>query len=102
MTDALHYLKWFKARDEMSRKLDREDKEPLTFDEIRNMLGQPVWMEWNGTKGWRLVNWFDSVTTGEKAIALTDRFGVDFVFTSETIKKCGVEVYRKEHHENAR
>jgi hypothetical protein len=43
--DALYYLKWFRARDNMSRKLDREDNEPLTWDELKSMEGKPVWVE---------------------------------------------------------
>ena len=75
---------------------DIVDNPPLTFDEVREMVGMPVWMEWNDVKGWRLVNCFDSTITGEKAVALTDRFGVDFVFSAETFAKCEVKVYRKE------
>lgn len=43
--DALHYLKWFRARDNMSRRMDREDNEPLTWDELKQMEGKPVWVE---------------------------------------------------------
>ena len=115
--DALHYLKEY--RDTRQQLLDGmkrlenkelmyihamanlEDNPPLTFEEVREMLDKPVWMEWNNVKGWRLVNCFDSVTTGKKAVALTDRFGVDFVFDEEMFEKCEVKVYRKEHHEDA-
>ena len=75
---------------------DLEDNPPLTFEEVREMVGMPVWMEWNDAKGWRLVNCFDSTVSDEKAVALTDRFGVDFVFSAETFAKCEVKVYRKE------
>ena len=113
--DVLHYLKCYqdclkqmennqmiiedavRQRDAHIKALaEMKRNDPLTWDELRQMLGKPVWMEWNECKGWRLVNCFDSVTTGKKAVALTDRFGVDFVFDEETIVKCEVKVYRKE------
>ena len=100
--EAVHYLMKYKelAKDAESFAEWKENP-PITFTEVREMLDKPVWMEWNSVKGWRLVNCFDSVTTGKKAVALTDRFGVDFVFDEEMLEKCEVKVYRKEHHEDA-
>ena len=99
--EAVHYLKMYKElAKESTLFAEWKENPPLTFTEVREMLDKPVWMEWNNVKGWRLVNCFDSVTTGKKAVALTDRFGVDFVFDEESLKKCEVKVYRKEHHEN--
>lgn len=107
--DALHYLREYKKyTDTMCALPDyydwvhSADNPPLSFEEVREMLGKPVWMEFSSAKGWRLVNWFDSLTTGEKSVALTDRYGVDFVFSADTFVKCEVMVYRKEHHEDAR
>lgn len=123
-TDALNYLKGYRSEKghwESDRKgyeewierfkdarekhqqavIDLKKNPPLTFDEVREMLGKPVWMESVTAKGWRLVNCFDSVTTGEKAVALTDRYGVDFVFSADSFEKCEVMVYRKERDEDA-
>jgi len=96
--DALHYLKEYRTTQTAYIKAmaDLEDNPPLTFEEVREMVGMPVWMEWNYSKGWRLVNCFDSTVSDEKAVALTDRFGVDFVFSAETFAKCEVMVYRRE------
>ncbi len=96
--DALHYLNEYQSLQIAFLKAmaDLEYNPPLTFDEVREMVGMPVWMEWNDAKGWRLVNCFDSTITREKAVALTDRFCVDFVFSAETFAKCEVKVYRKE------
>ena len=101
--DALHYLKEYRTLQYgyIKAMADLEDNPPLTFEEVREMVGMPVWMEWNDAKGWRLVNCFDSTVSDKKAVALTDRFGVDFVFSAETFAKCEVMVYRKEHHEDA-
>ena len=67
--------------------------EPLTFQQVRDRLGNPVWMEFEKSKHWCLVNHFDSVTTGVKAVALTDRYGVDFVFSEHDFENGFVKVY---------
>ncbi len=114
IADALHYLKAHKNQqdfydDGIKRTTEMIDKcektvaeylavnnPPLTFEEVCEMVGMPVWMELNYVKGWRLVNCFDSTVSDEKVVALTDRFGVDFVFSAETLAKCEVKVYRRE------
>ena len=95
---ALHYLKEYQKLQIAFIKAmaDLEYNPPLTFEEVREMVGMPVWMECNDSKGWRLVNCFDSTITREKGVALTDRFGVDFVFSAETFAKGEVKVYKKE------
>lgn len=63
-TDALHYLKVFRAErehlDELHRELVKEnDNNPLTWEELQQMEGKPVWIEDDtGTKfyrGWAIV-----------------------------------------------
>ena len=67
MADALQYLRWFQARDNMSRKLDREDNKPLTWDELKLMEGEPVWIELlyhhpeQEYKYWDIIKYFDMV-----------------------------------------
>lgn len=85
--DALHYLKMYRS-DTMN--------EPLTFTEVRQMLGCPVWMEFFDVKGWMLVNLFDSTIDDTKGIALADRYGTDFVFSEESVDKGDVLIYRRQ------
>ena len=84
---ALHYLK------EYQKEILNNQ---LTFDEIRYMPGCPVWMEFDDVKGGMLVNHFDSTFDDTKGIALTDRYGTDYVFSEESVNKDDVKVYRKE------
>ena len=46
-TDALHYLKEFQGLSKMwNDKLDKEQENPpLTWDELKQMEGKPVWVE---------------------------------------------------------
>ncbi len=57
-TDALHYLKHLQEFYEMSRE-HHEPNPALTWDELKQMEGKPVWMEDDtGTKfyrGWAIV-----------------------------------------------
>ena len=57
--DALHYLKEFKrisarlekiALGNITETLEKLDNPPLTWDELRNMEGKPVWIEEIGRK----------------------------------------------------
>lgn len=62
-TDALHYLKEYqKIEDEYHELKDWWAEEyvtndPLTWDELKQMEGKPVWVEHHLFKGWRLVGW---------------------------------------------
>lgn len=57
--DALHYLKEFQGLSKMwNDKLDKEQENPpLTWDELKQMRGKPVWVEHHLFKGWRLIGW---------------------------------------------
>lgn len=79
MEDALHYLKNYrdsKAWIKLEKKnyteavknceqtearytkaiLDMYRNEPLTWDELKEMTGKPVWMEWTGSPRWGIVD----------------------------------------------
>ena len=73
--DALNYLKWFWARDSMSRKLDREDNEPLTWDELRTMEGKPVWVE--PVREWMLITETE-IDEGAERVWLLSQDGMDY------------------------
>ena len=83
------------------KNAEHSGNEPLTFQQVRDRLGCPVWMELEKAKHWCLVNYFDSVTTGVKAVALTDRYGVDFVFQEHDFESGFVKVYDRKPDENA-
>ena len=50
---ALCYLKEYRARDRFSRRIDLEDNEPLTREQLQNMEGKPVWIEFDDHKAGR-------------------------------------------------
>ena len=39
----------------LREKLERENPKPLTEDELRQMLGEPVWCEYDGGARWFIV-----------------------------------------------
>ena len=92
-----NYCPWCGTR----KDAEHGGKEPLTFQQVRDRLGNPVWMELEKSKHWCLVNHFDSVTTGAKAVALTDRYGVDFVFSEHDFENGFVKVYDRKPDEDA-
>ena len=57
--DALHYLKHLQEYYEMSRE-HHESNPALTWDELKTMVGKPVWVEWisgtwKGLHKWILI-----------------------------------------------
>ena len=63
MTDALEWLKAYKGHIELDKLRDKCEakNDPLTWDELKQMEGKPVWIElqkgiW---KGWDVVGGFD-------------------------------------------
>lgn len=106
--DALHHLKKYQWQmtnpDGDHQQLlkcqallqDFYSNDPLTFEEVYDMDDKPVWMEWSDVKGWRLVRSYTSAL-GVKTVVLTDRYGVDFVFSEDTFERCEVMVYSKDH-----
>lgn len=63
-SDALHYLKEFKrisarlekiALGNITETLEKLDNPALTWDELKQMQGKPVWVEFAGGGDWMLV-----------------------------------------------
>lgn len=56
---AIAYLKGYReVFPEYARmKLDAVKNDPLTWDELKDMEGKPIWVEHKLFKGWRLVGW---------------------------------------------
>ena len=68
--DALHYLKtiettenmYHDAVNELSKWIEEDWKDrclPLTWDELKQMKGKPVWVEWQDHKEWFLIDEID-------------------------------------------
>ena len=51
--------------------------EPLTFAELREMEGEPVWVEHNNGGGWLVIHWdyVGRITTAHKACLLDYEYG---------------------------
>ena len=61
-SDALQWLKGYRAHIELDKLRDKceTENEPLSWDELRQMEGKPVWVEGNhgciwGQKAWSLI-----------------------------------------------
>ena len=55
--DALHYLKEYRKLDSLDAvAFPEDDNPPLTWDELKQMEGKPVWVEWCSVerKAWGL------------------------------------------------
>ena len=63
-TDALHYLKHLQEYYEMSKKR-HEPNMPLTWDELKQMEGKPVWVETDNVKFWTVVYNFRTICNQE-------------------------------------
>ena len=97
--DALHYLKEYRDlkatmdwHEEMERIRYRLMNPPLTWDELKQMEGKPVWVEQcNGdTKGWLLI-----LRTNYDVITCTTKHGNSFyLYKSSYGEKW--QAYRKE------
>lgn len=66
--DALHYLKEYRDYRNANKTVTQDgsvaeaENEPLTWDELKQMEGKPVWVEWTKTEEsyWCFVGeWFD-------------------------------------------
>ena len=60
--DALHYLREYRDKhDEMLKTeealgyCEMAENRPLTWDELRQMEGKPVWVEADGKERWRII-----------------------------------------------
>ena len=65
--DALHYLKEFKrisvkiekiALGNITETLEKLDNPPLTWDELKTMMGKPIWVEYEGyAPDWEVIEY---------------------------------------------
>lgn len=65
--DALHYLKEFKrisarlekiALGNITETLEKLDNPPLTWDELKTMIGKPIWVKYEGyAPDWEVVEY---------------------------------------------
>ena len=65
VADAVHYLKEYRKLDSLDAvAFPEDDNPPLTWDELKQMEGKPVWIEgehgfiWNH-KSWVLIDTYD-------------------------------------------
>lgn len=56
LREFLNYQKSQKMVNKTDSLSDTENK-PLDWNELKSMVGKPVWVEHNLFKGWRLVGW---------------------------------------------
>lgn len=94
--DALHYLKVFRAEREHLVELHRElvkenDNNPLTWSELRQMEGKPVWMKRPEWKEWLLVSEIDE---DKCEIYLRDKWGNGIIVNGRNVGYW--RAYRKE------
>ena len=73
-TDALQWLKGYKAHIELDKLRDKceAENEPLTWDELKSMEGKPVWIE--PCKEWMLITEIET----EPHIWLLSLDGLDY------------------------
>ena len=92
--DVLHYLKEYRALElaYIKAMADLEDNQPLTWQEIQQMEGKPVWVEQcNGdTKGWLLI-----LRTNFDIINCTTKHGNSFYLYKSSYGERW-QAYRKE------
>ena len=104
-TDALHYLKtiettenlYHDAVNKLSKWEDEDWKDrclPLTWDELKQMEGKPIWMEQcnTDTKGWLLI-----LRTNFDVINCTTRHGNSFYLYKSSYGERW-QAYRKENN----
>lgn len=60
--DALHYLKHLQEYYEMSK--EHEPNDPLTWDELRQMEGKPVWIQEGDHSYWIIIKNFSETIYG--------------------------------------
>jgi hypothetical protein len=100
MTDALHYLKEYRERYIQVEVDDETTKEfaemlyrtmgnpPLTWDELKQMEGRPVWYEHEFWKGWIILG---KVEQGVNCEMIPDREERWYI-----VKDGSAKAYRKE------
>lgn len=108
LQDELHYLKtiettenlYHDAVNELSKWKDEDWKDrclPLTWDELKQMEGKPVWVEFFFEDGQHFTSdWFLVYSISESFCDVSGKLGI-----SRLVKNDYWQAYRKECHEDA-
>lgn len=97
--DALHYLKAYKEdkndltalRAYWKEMQDFYRNDPLTWDELRQMEGKPVWIETDNVKFWTLVDNF-RIICNQECLCCSKGY-----MCRSTYARGDWQAYRKEH-----
>ena len=103
-SDALHYLKEYRELVQKTHQLDAEDgDEPLTWEELKEMVGKPVWMELIYPEGtyfhWGIISGFSKV--GYEWLSLRGFYEIDPFSVMDKEQGKTWNAYRRERNENA-
>lgn len=93
-TDALHYLKEYRKLDSLDAvAFSEDDNPPLTWDELKQMAGKPVWVEYGtfSDSGWAFI----SEISEKGSIEFLLPWGLRLVMHEGAIGKTW-QAYRKE------
>lgn len=101
LRDALHYLKAYRKLDSLDAvAFPEDDNPPLSWRELRQMEGKPVWLEVKGYNGcWTIVHWNSNIVFVEfyDWIASPDDFmKAPLVSLDDTNFGTAWQAYRKE------
>lgn len=88
MTDALHYLEILKAKSEEPPIGEPPDYIPLSFHQLAEMIGEPVYVKDRGCKGhWEIITAVRKTLDGEdvafRGTSGWERIGKDIYRTKE-------------------
>ena len=98
--DALHYLKEYRKLDSLDAvAFPEDDNQPLTWDELKQMEGKPVWVEYGtfSDSGWALI----SEIREQGCIEFLLPFGLSLVMQKGAIGKTW-QAYRKKPYRKKR
>ena len=101
LNDALHYLEEYKGLSEMwNNRLDAEQKNnPLTWDELKQMIGKPVWDEGKTVKHWTIITgiYYDDLNEGYVLLTYySERNGAQTIRRKRSTMGKTWNAYRKE------
>ena len=90
--DALQYLKWYKELADASEAFaEWRENQPLTWQELTQMLGKPVWVEHKHYSKWLIV-----YEVYESTIVLDGNGYYTQYFSDDNDKEVRWKAYRKE------
>ena len=100
-SDRKHYEDWIEQYKEARDKHQQAVKEmlknpPLTWDELRTMVGKPVWVQWTVKGVWASGDWSLIQDADEDRIWFVDKDGETFDEEKEIHGNLW-RAYRKEH-----